>query len=175
MIATFPHPRQPISAFLESAGTSNVIGYEGSCFLADLDQKAPPYSRNGFLLVELITDGGALPTANFDNVIFHSRQHVVAIAVVSSVLAIQSNPGQPGCYRTLVACEPMSTIANVRTPEGFENFMEAELDHAWGRIDKNLCKPNSRAVMPMGACMRNQQLARELLLETFADAALCAC
>lgn len=166
----YPRPRQPKDALLEPLYDCNVIGKIAQHYLVDLDQPGLPYSRNHFMLVELVTTGGEIPTANVDVVIFHYDHTVLTIAQVSGIIAIQSSPDHPGQYRTLVSCEPMSMVADVPVSEDDEDYVDAEVDNVLCRVDENRCPGTSRGQMPKGAPMRDQQQAHHFTMNVLVDA-----
>lgn len=166
----YPRPRQPKDARLAPLDDCNLIGKIAQHYLVDLEQSGLPYSRNHFLLVELMTTCGEIPAANADVVIFHYQGTVQAIAQVSGVVAIQSSPAQPGQYRTLVSVEPMATIANVPVSEDDDEYVDSELDHVLVRVDENRCPRTSYGHMPKGAPMRDQQRAQSFVMNILVDA-----
>lgn len=167
---SYPHPRQPKDAWLDFGDDSNVVGKIAQHYLVDLEQPGLPYSRNHFMLIELMTTGGEIPAADVDIVIFHHQGTVLAIAQVSGIIAIQSSPARPGQYRTLVSCEPMSTVADVPVAEEDEEYVDAEVDHVLCRVDENCCPRTSYGRMPKGAPMRDQQRAHSFTLNVLVDA-----
>lgn len=166
----YPRPKQPKTALIEYGDGSNVIGKVVQHYLTDLEHPSLPYSRNHFLLVELMTTGGDIPQADCDVVIFHYEGTVLAVAQVTGIIAIQSCADHPGQYRTLVSCEPMSTLADVPVAEEFEDYVDDELDHVFVRIGENKCPRTSNGWMPKAAPMRDQATAQDFTLDIIAQA-----
>jgi hypothetical protein len=165
-----PRPLQPKAAWSNAEDISNVTGQRCQHHLVDLDQASLPYSRNHYMLVELMTTGGELPQKDCDIVIFHHKGIVLSIAQVSGVIAIQANASHPGQYRTLVSVEPMTGVAGVPVSEDHEDYLEKELDHNFCRIDENRCPRTSKGHMPKGAPMRDQAGAAAFVISVLVDA-----
>lgn len=166
----YPRPKQPKAARVASDDNSNVIGKVAKHYLTDLEHPSLPYSRNHYLLVELMTTGGDIPQPNCDIVIFHFEGTVLSVAQVTGIIAIESSADHPGQYRTLVSCEPMSTLADVPVAEEFEDYVDAEVDHVLFRVGENKCPRTSKGWMPKAAPMRNQAMAQDFTLDIIAQA-----
>ncbi len=169
-----PHdqPRQPLAAFFQGSSCANFTDKPVKHYLVDMPTPTVPYSTNRFLLAELASEAAQRPEPGLDIVIFHSVGKIVLLGLVTAVLNVESNPDQPGHCRTLVSCEPMSTIADVNVPEGQDGYLRDELVVIQTALEKNLCPPTSKGKVPKGAPMQDQKMACQFVLDTLVDAAL---
>ena len=165
----YAQPRQPAQALEHRSLESEGVSYVRQRFLVNLDETEVPYSTNKFLLTELVTNGGEIPVPFVDVVAFHAKGTVVTLTVVTSVIAIQSSPKQPGHYRTLVSCQPVPIIADVPVPEQHAEYVKDELDWVWACLYTNRSPHNSRGHIPQGGLMLDQAMAEEFWVDTAVD------
>lgn len=160
-------PRQPKAPIANVYGLSNLCQQPPRHFLIDQCGDELVLSKNGFLLTYLFTDGGHIPLQGVDAAIYVQDRTVVAITVVTEVIEIKAAPSQPGRYRILVACAPMTSLERVPVPEGHESDLQRERAQCKHLIDTFRGPAAPRYYV--GALMADQQAAHALVLDTILD------